>query len=426
MDTDAPARTSLQLVRDRDFGIVFWGKGSNLIANWAFTVITVIVAYDLTGSPVWSGAASAAQMAPQMMLTLLSGRLSDSHGERRLIVAGGLVSGLPCIVLALWFWLAGDRGLVAVIALLVCTFVSGCGMALSAPALQSIVTRLVRPEELSTAVSLNFFPMALARTIGPAGGALLLIATGPAVSVLIVGAVLVLTALCVHLARLPGLVREGDSDTRIWAAVRYVFRDRVILACLLGVAAVGAGSEPAITLAPALADSVGRQDATGLIVAAFGAGGGLGIFVHRILRIWLSSLTEGIVAMCALAGTVALVSWVGGLELMLAVMVVAGCSMVTCITAVSITVQMRCELSMLGRVMAMWVFAFAGIRPIAALGIAYVTEKFTLPVGLLSSSAILAIAALLVLILVRGQSAGQRRTKWKGQRATSTQSSIDK
>src|SRR5690349_8884368 len=102
MVTTATPRTSMQMIRDRHLGTVFWAKSGNLIANWAFTVITVTSAFSLTGSAAWAGAVSAAQMAPQLLLTLPSGRWSDTYGERRLIVVGGTLSGLASLALAGW------------------------------------------------------------------------------------------------------------------------------------------------------------------------------------------------------------------------------------------------------------------------------------------------------------------------------------
>jgi len=401
-------RTALQLIFDREFGSVFWGKCSNLIANWAFTVITVMEAFNLTGSPAWSGAVSAAQMAPLLLLTLLSGRLCDSLGERWLIVAGGWLSGLPCIALAVCFGLVSNDRTSALVALLICTFVSGCGMALSAPAFQSIVMRLARPTEVSTAVSLGFFPAAAARALGPALGAVLLVAVGPAMSFLCLGLVLALTAAALHMARLPALVLDAGSDTRLSPALHYVFRDRVIMACLLGAATVGAASEPVITLAPTLAASFGHQDASGLILSAFGGGGAFGIFAHRLARMWLSPLTEGVLSMGVLAGLIAVMVWAGRFEILLVVTAVAGCAMVMSVTSISVVLQQRCHPVMLGRVMAMWVLAFAGVRPFAALILGNLAVLLELHVALLAWSVLVAGWGVVVIMMARSSQKGER------------------
>lgn len=401
-------RTTVGLLRDRQFGTVFWGKGGNLLANWAFTLISVSVAYDMTCSAAWTGAVSAAQMAPGLLLTLLSGRLSDSYGERVAIVVGGLLSGLASVALALWWWTFGTNGQVAVSAVLAFSFVGGCGMAFTSPAQQSIVTRLVQPAEISAAVSLNFLPTAVARTFGPAGGAVLLALVGPAPSFVVVGVVLIGTAIAVHLARLPGAVPRDGGDARIRAAGRYVLRERVILAYLFAVAALGAGAEPAITLAPAIADSAGRHDAAGWVLAAFGGGGAFGVIVHRLVRARLSPTGEGCAAMIALALTMALTAWSSGLTMIVIFMLAGGCSMVVGITAMSVGVQQRCDAPFLGRVMAMWVLAFAGVRPIAALAVGSVASAVSVPAALLTTTAMLIVATMVMWGLLRSGNRGAR------------------
>ncbi|RZL84622.1 MAG: MFS transporter [Rhodococcus sp. (in: high G+C Gram-positive bacteria)] len=389
-----PSRTSTQLILDRDFGTLFWGKIGSLIATWAFTIILVTVTYDATGSAKWSGVVSAALMAPQLVVTLGSGSLSDSRGERLPIILGGILCSIGALTLSFWLFLADVEGEEAVVPLLVCAVVSGCGVALFSPALQSVVTRLVRPDELSTAVSLNFFPTALARTVGPAGGALVLAWFGAIPSVLVVGIIYVLSTAAFIMVRVPPSDRKDGDDVRVWSAIRYVVRDRVILYYLVGVAAIGAGAEPAITLAPAIASSVDHHGSAGWVVAAFGAGGLLGVLVHRTVQNRVAPNVEGYAAMTILAVMMALASFSERLDALLVLMVVAGCSMVVGITAFSVAVQQRCSSAMLGRVMAMWVLAFAGVRPLAALTIGFVTEQLSLMAALLGTGAMLVLTAL--------------------------------
>lgn len=395
----AQQRTT-QLLLDRNFGTLFWGKTGSLVATWAFTIITITVAYDVTGSAVWAGFISAAQMAPQLLLALASGRLSDSHGERLPIMVGGFLSGFGALALAGWLLLADADGPGAIPPLIVCALVSGIGLALSAPAMHSMVARIVRPEELSSAVSLNFLPTALARTIGPAGGALLLVSCGTILSMLVVGLVFLLATAAFLRLQSPPPERDDNDDVRIRGAIRYVMRDRIILANLVAVAAIGAGVEPIITLAPAIADLMGNKGLAGWIVAAFGAGGLLGAFVHRAVQDRVSESIEGYAAMTVLAVMIASASWSESLEVLLVVMVVAGCSTVIGLTAFSVAIQKRCAPVMLGRVMAMWVLAFAGVRPLAALAVGFMAHQLSLKTALLGVSGALVLATLALISFV--------------------------
>ncbi|NGP08492.1 MFS transporter [Rhodococcus sp. 14C212] len=404
MSTTQLQRSSIQLLLDRDFGTLFWGKIWSLIATWAFTIIIVTVAYGATGSTTWAGIISAAQMAPQLLFTLASGSLSDAYGERLPIVVGGALSGIGSLTLALWLSLTDTEGSDAILPLLVCALVCGSGLALSSPAMHSIIARLVRPGELSSAVSLNFLPTALARTIGPALGALLLAWWDAVLSLFVVGLVYALTTAGFFLMRSSRPVRGANEDVRVWSAVRYVVRDRVILAYLVAVAAIGFGAEPAITLAPAIADSVDHHGSAGLIVAAFGVGGLFGVLVHRVAQGRLAPRTEGFIAMVVLAAMIASASASEQMGVLLAVMIVAGCSMMVGITAFSVAVQQRCAPPLLGRVMAMWVLAFAGVRPLAAVTVGFVAEQWSLRISLLAGGCALVLtAAALALVVTQMQ-----------------------
>ena len=370
VEPSSPPRTSFQLIGDRNFGVLFWGKIASLMAVWAYTIVVILLTYDATGSTTWVGVVGAVQLAPQLVLALASGRLADTYGPLLQIIAGGMFQGLSAIGLAVWLHAAGAAsGPAAAVPLLIASFVLGCGLALSAPAMQSLVPRIVRQGELSSAVALNFLPTALARTIGPAVGAVLAATSGSVAGLAVVGAVFVASSLWFTLIESPRPpASERDPDARIVSALRYVRGDRGLLALLAGVAAIGAGAEPAITLAPALAESVGHaSEGGGWALSAFGGGGMLGVIAHRYLSRWLRPVAEGCAAMVALGAAMAIAAFAGSLVQLSLILAVAGVSMVVGSTAFSVAIQERCRPMMLGRVMGLWLIAFAGVRPVAGL-----------------------------------------------------------
>lgn len=371
------------------------------MSAWAFTITAVTLAFELTGSPVWAGLASASQLAPQLLVAMASGRLADVRGEVLPIVAGGLAAGIPVLGMSVCYFVWGPSFEGSIYVLLVCAFLVGCGMALFAPAMQSIVPRLVTAEELSSAVSLNFLPMAVGRTVGPAGGAALLFWCGPAWTLLVLGFSFVLSSIAFLFVQVPRPAKVAGGR-KVRAALAYVLRDRVIAYHLVAVAFIGACAEPVITLAPFIADSVGHHGGGGWIVAAFGLGGMFGVVAHRLAQRRLISSTEGYVAMLALGVLLTVSSVVHRLDVLLGLMVLAGCALVVGITAFSVAVQQCCRPEMLGRVMAMWMLAFVGSRPAAALIIGVVAEHLALWVAWVGSGALLVIATGVLRQLVRG------------------------
>src|SRR5829696_1820642 len=96
-----PPRTVRQLLVDRDFGLLFWGKMASVVAVWGFFASTVTLAFQITGSASWVGVVGAANLVPQLGLALPAGRLSDSRGPRVPIVVGVVMSGSASIALGL-------------------------------------------------------------------------------------------------------------------------------------------------------------------------------------------------------------------------------------------------------------------------------------------------------------------------------------
>jgi MFS family permease len=137
-------------------------------AAWLMTSLTT------SATPV--ALLTTAGSLPLFLVGLPAGALADVIDRRRLIlltqlwmlVVAGMLAGFAALG---WMtpWL-----------LLALTFILGIGGALSAPAWQAVVPRLVPRSELAAAVALNSAGFNLARAIGPAIGGVIVAASGPA------------------------------------------------------------------------------------------------------------------------------------------------------------------------------------------------------------------------------------------------------
>lgn len=406
--TSRPPRSSWQLVQDRDFGIAFWAKSVLVTGVWAQTMVFVVLTYRLTGSATWVGVVGAAQLVPQVTLALASGALADRYGPARPIILGGIISGLGCAIMAAWLttgWHAGTS-----VALTGTSLTCGVGMALFAPALQAIVPMLVRVDEVSTAAALNFVPTTLARTVGPAFGALLMSAVSARESLIIVGTVFVASAATFNLVHMPPLDPSPSHGGRPVPVLRYVRSDIGLLTMFGAVAALGAGSEVAITLAPVLGHRLGGTSAPGWITSAFGLGGVAGVLAHGFLRRRMSPTVEGCLAMVILGAAMGIA---GGSVLpstTLFALMLSGAASVLGITAFSVAIQARSPHAILGRLMGLWVVAFCGARPVAALALGATAEQFSMTAALLGAAALLVAASCAVFITLKRCDAGMSRS----------------
>jgi len=381
----------------RDFGVAFWGKLMLQISVWAQLMVCMILTYERTGSATWVGVVAAAQMLPQLALALVSGAWSDRRGPARPVITGALIVAAGCLGLVLWLWVEPERSTSAA-PLILSSVCVGVGGALSASALQALPPLLVRPDELSTAVGLNFIPTTLARTAGPVAGSGLTALAGPMVTLTVLTLAATLAAIAFRRMRGVGGL-QANPPVSMRRVLHHVAHDRPLLAYLVGVAAVGSGSEAAVVLAPALSDQLNLGGlGPGWVTGAFGLGGVLGVVAHRYARRSLEPRAEGCVAMVVMALALILVgTWHESIA-MTCGLVVGGAGMILGITAFSLGVQARSPASMLGRVMALWVIAFAGVRPLASVALGVCADHRSATFAMTGAALILLAFALLVFV----------------------------
>ncbi|MGH3357844.1 MAG: MFS transporter [Nocardioidaceae bacterium] len=394
----APARGSIGLVTERCFGAIFWGKLLSATGVWVHSITAAIVVYQMTGSSLMVGLVTVAQFTPQLLLTPLSGRLTDQGNPVTQILAGRLVCLFGSGLLAGWIWLVGEAdGVAGAVPVLVCSFVVGLGFVVGGPAMQSIVPSLIRPGELATAMALNTLPMTVARVAGPAVGAYVAAHHSPAISFAIAASTHLVFTVMILLARIPRPERVGtDVDYSVRAAVRYIWLDRPLLMLIIGVSAVAFGTEPTMTLAPSLSSSLGSgQSLVGWLVAAFGAGSGVGFVLHtltqrRIAMDYLPCSGLGLMAVGIAASPLTGVPAVA-----VASFAVAGVGFTYAMTSISTLIQQRSPEVLRGRVMALWLVGFVGSRPLAAALDGYLADTVSLVVAFATTAALVVVAAVL-------------------------------
>ncbi|WP_019546561.1 MFS transporter [Streptomyces sulphureus] len=389
-----PPRGALRLVFDRDFGTFFWGKLLTSTGVWAHSMVAAIVAFQASGSALAVGAVSAGQFAPQLLLTPLSGKLTDRGHAMGQLVAGRALSGLGSGGLALWILAFGvGDGVVGVLPILASSLIVGCGFAVGGPAMQSAIPWIIRPGELARAMALNTAPMTLSRAVGPALGALLVAHVSPVAAFGAAACAHLLFALGLLAVRLPSRTMDGDgADTSLRAAFRHLRADRPLALLLLGIVAVGVGSEPATTLVPSMAEEFGGSAAlAGWLASAFGIGAALGLPLLAVVRRVLPVLRLGSAGLVLLAVGLAGSAVGHSGPMTLAALGVAGVGLAFATTGLSTLVQERAPDQLRGRIMALWLTGFVGSRPLAA-GLDGLLADAASPAAAFAASAVLVLA----------------------------------
>lgn len=395
-DTDGAPRSTRRLLVDRVFGPYFAVTMLSSIGIWVHNVVAAVVVFQLTGSALMVGAVSIAQFVPQLMFAPLAGASADRGNRARQLALARATSGVGGLVLAVWIGLVGVDGMPGAWPVIGTAFVVGVGFAVGAPAMQAILPALVRPSELVTAVALSQLPFTVARAVGPAAGALLLVTTGPAVPFGIAAALNLAYAWVVMRLRLRPVDRTPRDDGSVRAGLRYLRTDPRCLVLLAAVTAAGFGVDPVLTLTPPVVDRLGGGESTvGLLVSAFGAGAAVTALVVGQVRRRLGTVRMGPVGMSLFAGGIAVLGVVQVTAVVVAGLLVAGVGLMLTITSLTTQLQERLPEHMRGRIMALWAVAFIGSRPLAAAINGTLADYVAIELAVLLTAALLAAGAVL-------------------------------
>jgi MFS family permease len=358
--------------------------------------VVAVVAFAETGSSFAVGLVGGLMFLPQLVLAPVGGRVADRGHERVLIIVGrALIACGSCEVAVLLWWPqpVSDAALVAWMT--VGSLLAGLGLALSGPAMESMLPALVRDEDLPTAVALNGVPMILGRALGPVAGAVGVAVVGAPqtlmLSALLVGCHIVIM---VRLA-LPTRPEPVVPDSgRIRLALVHLGQDRTLLLLLVGIALIGYGADSAVTLAPAITHALGAElTAVGYLATSFGIGAGIGLVLFTALsgRVALVRLTRaGAVAMSA--G----ILWVATLPVLpvtLGAVTLTGTGMMLAYLGTTTQIQQRTPRHLRGRILSLWLVCFVGSRPLAGVTSGALADRRSVAVALAASVVLTAFAA---------------------------------
>lgn len=390
----APPRRGRALLLDPVFGPFVAAKLLATIGVWVHNIAAAILVFELTRSALLVGAVSVGQFLPQLLLTPLSGARADRGDRRRQIIVGRLVTTSGSLGLVTWAMTVGLDGTAGAAAVIVAATVVGIGFALGGPAMSAIVPALVRRSELPAAITLSTAPFTIARVTGPAIGALLVATTGATAAFGVAAAANLVFALVIWRLPVDLTPRRTARDTSIRAGWRFVRQHATIGRMLIGVAAIGVGADPIITLTPSLADRLGAGSAlVGALASSFGAGAGVTFLAMGALGAWLG--LERVATMGIVAMTIGVLGLAVAPDPNLAIMaaVIGGSGMTMGLTSLTTLVQQQVPDEFRGRVMALWSVAFLGSRPLAAGSTGALADLASVGIALLLVAGVLVLGA---------------------------------
>ncbi|MEO3811728.1 MFS transporter [Sphaerisporangium sp. B11E5] len=180
------------------------GQGVSFIGFQLTAVAVSAQVYDITKSSLWVGLLGPANLIPLVVFGLWGGAIADAVDRRRLLITGSLVAWTATLALLLHAWAGVDNVLFIIIVIAV----QSTGFAVTSPTRGAIIPRLVPPERVAAANTLNFLVSSAGSVAGPLLAGVVLAKSGYATAYL-VDAVLFGAGLYAAL-RLPRLPPIGD------------------------------------------------------------------------------------------------------------------------------------------------------------------------------------------------------------------------
>ena len=401
------ARTFASLRKHRNYRLWFSGQIISLAGTWMQNVALAWFIVELTDSAIAVGALAFARFGPFLLFGLFAGVIADRLDNRRLVMGTQVAQMLVSVALtALAFSDVRSAAAVYVLAAL-----GGSAMVFDAPGRQALTFQMVGRAELPNAVALNSGLFNGARVIGPAIAGVLIATAGVGVCFAI-NTVSFLAVLAGLLLMRPHelfqLDRQGERPTLlrgIGEAFGYVRRTPAVRLVLLIIAVIGTfGLNFHVILPMLAADTLDAGPQTfGALSASFGAGALAGALVSaaigraslRMLLLGAAGFSGGLLLLAPLASVAACAALLFGV----------GVCFTLWISNSNAFLQLAAPDELRGRVMSLFMFAFAGSAPIGGLFAGWLVEVG----GTALALAVAGVAGLAVTAFAAAQLQGLRR-----------------
>jgi MFS family permease len=386
-----------------DFRIYFFAATAAMMADNIEHVISYWVLFQRFHSPALGGFAVISHWVPYLFLAGFSGGLADRFDIRRLIQIGMLLFMAVSVSWGLMFLTRSETLWMAMLLLVM----HGLAGVIWMPASQVLIHQIVTLEQLPSAVRINATGRYLGFLVGPAVGAGLLLAFGPAWGILVNA--LIYAPLFVWLIDAPygpgalGLRAPRaavGSFADIWSTMRVVARNKVLLSMtvLIGAASFFVGNAYQAQM-PEFARDLGHGRANfsySMLLAADAAGGlagGLLLETRGLLQ--PRTRTAYILATiwcCALIGFARANIYAVALILLFA----AGFAELAFNSMAQALVQINAPGEMRGRVIGVFSMSAMGLRTFSGLSVGLLGASLGVHNSLaLSATALLALYAIL-------------------------------
>jgi MFS family permease len=368
-------RTFRSLRRHRNYRLFFTGQLISVAGTWMQNIALAWLVIQLSDSAIAVGALAFCRFLPFLLLGLVAGVVVDRLDTRRLLIATQASAMVVSVVLAI-VTLTGHASLPVVYAL---AALGGLILVFDSPGRQTLTFQMVGPQELPNAVALNSGLFNASRVIGPALAGVV-IAVGGVGLCFVVNAVSFLAVLvALREMREDELTPvERSRETRVLAGIReglaWTRRSHLAFTVLAVVTIVSLVGFNFNVLVPLLASQTLHVGAGmfGMLSASFGLGALAGALGTATLgRASIKTFAAGAVGFSI---SMLLLAPVQSVPTALVLLFTLGFSFSLFTASANALVQLTSPDHLRGRVVSLYLFAFAGLAPIGGLVAGWLAE----------------------------------------------------
>jgi predicted MFS family arabinose efflux permease len=348
--------------------------------------------------PFYLGLRAFASDAPLITFMLVGGAFADRVDRRRILLTSQVLQMLFAAALGVLYAL--DR--LGIFSILLIAFFTGLAQSQSAPTYQAVLTSLVPPRQIPNAVALNSLQFNLSRAVGPVIAGIILAkwGTGPCFAVNALSFVAVIIALWRIALPPPVPSKKETLGESLRAGLLHVWHSPV-LSVLTALGLTGSlFAFPLLTYLPVIAGDVLKTGAEGysLLLTSFGVGAIAGA-IATAQRGHVPGRGRLMLATLALYGATALAAVLSTRQVVaMALLLVAGASLVTAFSTLNSLVQENTPDALRGRVLSIYGLAFRGGMPLGSLIAGALVRARGAPAVLGAFSGLLALVSLVVYV----------------------------
>jgi MFS family permease len=362
-------RTFLSLRRHRNYRLFFTGQAISVSGAWMQNIALAWLVIELTSSPLAVGVLAFCRFAPFTVFGLVAGVVADRLDNRRLVIGTQVAS--MAVSAALAVLVLTDTATVPLVYAL--ALAGGVALVFDAPGRHALTFQMVGRDELPNAVALNASLFNASRVVGPAIAGVVIAAVGVGACFVIntVSFLAVLTSLLLmRVHELFPVQRDGKRPTvlrGVREGIAFAVRDprvRVVLVLVTVVSTVGFNFH---VILPLLASDTldAGPEVFGVLSAAFGAGAFVGALVSASLG--RASWKLLLLGMAGFSTTLLLLAPVRSVALAGVLLFATGLSFTLWTSNANSILQLSAPDALRGRVVSLFLFAFAGFAPLGGL-----------------------------------------------------------